>query len=251
LISLGQSQTTAKKIEFINHCHFDSYQSNIIRRLRPKSTMANLSAQLYKHLNHNEFDQFVDLINQNPGCVDQLNSIILNNTLLNIAIMFAKMNYVRVLVQNGARMDNKSELDGFDALFEAVNQCAKSCSHFSDRDSDNRKARAMSNIEEYNKIIVFLLESGADANTVDRDGDSLLVLLCWHRYHDNKIKQIIKNIVTVLLDYNMNINMETVYCGHTIGYYCMANNNGDLLDHIMNYQPEVITKGCHCDGDDM
>jgi len=212
--------------------------------------MANLNAQLHNLLNHDEFDQFVGLINQNPGCGDQLNLIIENDTLLHRAIRYAKINYVRALVQNGASMNVRRGIDGFDALFQAVYMCAVGCSRFEDIQDDKSKMDAVKKIIEYCHIVVYLLESGADPNTVDSNGDPLLILLCSRRY-DNKIKHVIKRIVTVLIDHNIDVNTKTVYNGYTIEFICILTPNHDLLDHIQDYQPVMITKGVNCDGGNM
>jgi len=217
--------------------------------LQLKSTMVILNIQLRNLLDLDAYDQFVGLINENPGCGAQLDSIISNDTLLHMAIKYRKLNYVRALVQNGASLNIKCGPGGFDALFEAVYQCMESCSRFWREHVDGYKERVTKEIEEYYNIIVFLLESGANPNTLDINGNPLLVMICTRRL-DNRIKHIVKNIVTALIDHNIDVNVETEYSGYTIEYYCIWDHNDDLLDHIKNYRPTII-KGCHCDDNDI
>jgi len=203
---------------------------------------------LYNTMFQNKLDEFVQLIQLNPGCEIHLDSEHTGETMMHLAIMNARIDFVRELTKNGASLNIKYNpinfvrdaysMSGHDSLFQAVHICitkllvVRNGNHI------------MQTIDQYYKIIIYLLESGATPNTVDSKGTPILLWICSQIHHDED-KPIIKNIITALIDHNVDVNVETKYMGQSIEHCCMMNDNDDLLELIKNYQPAVITKGVH------
>jgi len=221
--------------------------------------MANISAQLNNLLNHDEFDQFVELIKQNPGCGAQLDSMIPleeDTTLMHIALRKAKIDFVRALVENGASLHIKTALNGHDALYEAIYRYVSyvkyehlthvKYEHMTHTNKEQAKQQAKQRMDQFYNIIVYLLGSGADPNTQDRYNKPILTWMC-SEYRDDGVKHIIKNIATLLVDHGMIIDTERRYKGVALEEYASNRDNGDIIEYVMNYQPEPITKGHYCD----
>jgi len=158
------------------------------------------------------------------------------------AITHCNIIFVQGLVGIGAVITIKTEDDGFDALFEAVYQC-KWCSFLRGWHSmlypENRKNLTM---EKYYDIIVYLLQIGANPNTVDKDGNTLLVHMCNYR-HPEENRDMIKKIVMVLIDFGINTDTRKEYAnGNSLETYAWMCENDDILEVIKNHKPRPVIK---------
>jgi len=206
--------------------------------------MANISYRLRNLLILDKYTKFIKIIESNPMCGPQLDTVIKDDTLLHLAIRNTQLEYIKALIKNGASMNIKTNQKGHDALFEAVAHCIDCCHNLWKFHVESNKVSAIQQMEQYYDIIVYLLESGADANTINHKGQTLLALICAQR-HDDRVKHIIKNIVSLLIDHNIDVDIEIEYDGKSIQSNCLSNGNADVLDHIMNYKPGPITKGVY------
>jgi len=235
-----------KKLKLLIIVNFN-LKFNIINQIQ--HTMAKLSIQLLNLLNQDEIDQFIELIKQNPGCGAQLDSMIpmatKDTTLMHIALKDAKIDFVRALVENGASLHIKPSLNGHDSLYEAIYRYILYVKHGHVTHNDSEE-QAKQRREQFYNIIVYLLGSGANPNTQDKYKWPILMWMC-SEYNGDKVKHIIKNIAALLVDHGMIIDTEIRYDGLTLEENAKNRNNGDIIEYVMNYQPEPITKGHYCD----
>jgi len=203
-----------------------------IKYINQYHQMANIGIALRELMHDDKLDQFIKLIEQNPSYnLDQTDNY---DTLLHRAIELAKLEFVRALVSHGANIHFN---DHGDALRRAAYWCAVYHSY-------NNNEQLLKKMEEYQKIIMYLLESGANCNTIGVNGDSSLTVICrWSHPAESKI--IMKQIVMLLLDHGADRNFVRSD-GHTAEREARDHLNDDIADCIRDYQP-VMTKGCYGD----
>jgi ankyrin repeat protein len=199
-------------------------------------TMADIGHELCNLMYRNDHARFSELIEMNPGY--DLNSIVTNETLLFKAIRSCKLKFIQILVSHGADIHLPFN-DGGDALRKAVFYCV--CHAY---DLDDQEL--LKQIREYQDIITYLLEQGANCNSRGSGDDTSLTVIC--RYdHSQKGIPIIKQIIIQLLDYGADRDLLT-HNRLTAEQAARKYSYGEIADCIRDYEPEPVTKGCYMEG---
>jgi len=193
--------------------------------------MANNIRELFISLRTNEFDTFSDLIEKNNGDLNTRYGY----TLLQMASMNGQVEFVRSLIQHGADIRFDGREDG-DALYRAVFGCASN-HELSDTPENEQKIK---DLQKYYDTIKYLLESGADCNSVESYGNTSFIKACW--YHYEGIKHIMKSIVELMLKHGANRKFKTQF-GYTAEDVARKNSNDEIADCIRDYNDVPDSKG--------
>jgi len=176
--------------------------------------------QLILHLENDECDQFIEVLNQNPGI--DLNTIFWNYkyTLLHAVTYHGKIELVRELISRGS--DINLAVDGFSVL--GMTSFQYFC---------NSSERP-----KFHQIIKFLIESGAACNL--QGGEKCYILDYFGFGNDAEDNDRAKEIVELLLDHGA--DRDFVIGEHT-GPGEHSFNRDDFKEFVHGYQTVPGVKG--------
>jgi len=181
--------------------------------------------QLGQHLKNGQWDEFIELLNQNPH-IDLNIKCCDGNTLLHGAVCCRNLECVKELIKHGADVNPRETCGLTPLMLVAVDFFGIS----------------LANQEIYH-IVKFLLESGADCNSHFQDGRDLLHVFSWSAIRSGSIDGYIKGILGLLLDHGANRKYE--YRGQTAESFLRAEFSENLADFVRDYQVESDMKGVY------
>jgi len=196
------------------------------------SNMNNMDIldQLRAHFENDEYEEFIELLNQNPNMLDHidLNMRTQRNghTLLHIAIEFKKIKLIRELIARDSDINILAD-NGCSSLHIAGWQ-------YYINPTDRL---------EWYWIVKFLIESGADCNVQNNVENYVLMYFCRCdlTYIDHT-----KEIIGMLLDHGA--DRGHTYKGYTPESCARLIGQDEMADFVRDYQVMPYGKGVHDDG---
>jgi len=145
-----------------------------------------------------------------------------------------KIECVRVLVKHGADI-NKFFKDQF---YENYTCLAFACHYY----SKNLYKR------NYAKIIIYLVESGADCNLREPGTDNALMSLCGPKTLKGCNIPELKSLIQLLVNHGAKRDDELNSRGKTAEGIARLLGHDCIADFVRDCQPDIVeTKGVHCD----
>jgi len=202
--------------------------------------MDDIKRELIKLFNYDNLVEFKKLINERHHEIDLNLNLSGIDILLYTAASNAKLEYVRVLVNNGA--DIHLDIHG-NALRRTVDRCV----HIDIYYHESSDGFMMTKLQQYYDTIVYLLESGVNTNSVGSDGDTSLMVICKWNYREMVIP-VMKQIIMILLDHGADRSKVTPE-GLTLTYEQVAReqSNREIADYIRDYESVPGSKGVQMD----
>jgi ankyrin repeat protein len=231
-------------IQFINLLTTKKLKSIIIAThifiyhiIQPAQQMEpNIDTDLFNAIISDDPATVHEIIKSNPSI--NLNAIYNRTSLLCCAARRAQFEIVKLLVDNGAAVNDKSldECFQYDTIYAAVTKYLSECIYGEHEPEKSYKCQQCYN------IIKYLLEHGANCDSVGPLNKTLLMEACGYSGGDRGYQFVI-NIVQLLLEHGANRDLVNDN-GVTAEQIAMQRSNLEVAEYIHNYQ-QIDTKGCY------